>query len=259
MLVLLSPAKNMKFDPMGPDVGFTQPELLEDAKQLATAARALSQAQLKRLMNISDKLAALNYERFQAFITPFTPDNARPAALTFNGDAFRGLDADSLTPGDLAWAQDHLRILSGLYGLLRPLDLIQPYRLEMGRSLANPRGDDLYAFWATKLTGQVNQAMARSDSEIIVNLASKEYFSALESDDLKGRVITPQFKEIRNGKAQSLSFFMKKARGLMTRYIIQHRLDDASKLKKFDLEGYRFNPSLSEGDIWVFTRQEGAA
>ncbi len=258
MLVLLSPAKNLSFDTPVPDIEVSQPAFLKEACALVAAARALSRADLKRLMNISDKLADLNHRRFQAFSTPFTLDNARPAVLTFSGDVYQGLKAATFSRDDLTWAQHHLRILSGLYGLLRPLDLIQPYRLEMGRKLKTDRADDLYGFWGERLTRAVNRAAREADTDIIVNLASKEYFAALQADTLKGRLVTPHFREIRDGKPKFLSFSAKKARGLMARYIITNRLTQADDLKAFDREGYRYSEELSQGDDWVFTRHATA-
>jgi len=257
MLVLLSPAKDMNLDPPPDGLGHSMPELMKETRQLVDAVRRLSKADLKRLMHVNDKLAALNHERFRAFSTPFTPDNAKQAALAFAGDVYRGLDATTLTADDLAWAQDHVRILSGLFGLLRPLDLIQPYRLEMGLPLKTERGATLYEFWGTKLTDKVNDALKRMGGATIVNLASHEYFGAVDAARLKGRLVTPQFKEVRDGKARSLQFFLKKARGLMARFIVQNRIEDAAALKDFNAEGYRIDARLSDGDTWVFARPSG--
>jgi len=257
MLILISPAKNLNFDPLDKDLEATQPAFLKETRQLAKTAKALSKGQLKRLMNLSDKLTDLNYERFQAFKTPFTIDNAKPAALAFAGDVYQGLEASTMKSADLDWAQDHLRILSGLYGLLRPLDLIQPYRLEMGRPLKTEKADNLYGFWQDKLTRQVNKDL--NGSQTLVNLASNEYFGAIDPAKVKGDIITPQFKEIRDGKARFISFTAKKARGTMARYIIDKRIDDPEELKGFKRDGYRFNKSLSKGNNWVFTRTPPAA
>ena len=257
MLILISPAKNLNFDPLDKDLDVTQPAFMKETRQLAKTAKGLSKGELKRLMNLSDKLTDLNYERFQSFKTPFTIDNAKPAALTFAGDVYQGLQASTLQPDDLDWAQDHLRILSGLYGLLRPLDLIQPYRLEMGRPLKTAKAEDLYGFWQDKLTRQVNKDL--NGSKTLVNLASNEYFGAVDPDNIKGEIITPQFKEIRDGKARFISFSAKKARGTMARYIIDQRIEDPEDLKRFKRDGYKFNKTLSKGNQWVFTRTPKAA
>ena len=254
MLVLLSPAKNLNLDPSPSALNFSQPDLLKETRVLVKAAKSLSQAQLKTLMKVSDKLATLNYERFQSFKTPFTPDNAKQAALTFAGDVYQGLEAGTLKPADLDWAQDHLRILSGLYGLLRPLDLIQPYRLEMGRALKTQKAGNLYDFWGNKITNKVNTALAASGDDTLVNLASDEYFNAVRADKIKGRLIRVNFKEIRDGKPRFISFNAKKARGLMARYMIDKRANTPAQLKKFNREGYRFNKELSQEDSWIFTR-----
>lgn len=257
MLILISPAKNLNFDPLERELEVTQPAFLKETRALAKTAKSLSKSQLKRLMNLSDKLTELNYERFQAFKTPFTLENAKPAALAFAGDVYQGLQASTLKSDDLNWAQDHLRILSGLYGLLRPLDLIQPYRLEMGRPLKTDQANDLYGFWQDKLTRQVNKDL--NGSKTLVNLASNEYFGAIDPDKIKGEIITPQFKEIRDGKARFISFSAKKARGTMARYIIDQRIDEPEKLKGFKRDGYKFNKTLSKGTQWVFTRTPKAA
>ncbi len=255
MLALLSPAKSLDFSSAPPDVSQSQPACLKQTRTLASHLRALKKAELKKLLHVSDKLADLNYERFQAFKTPFTPQNAKQAALAFSGDVYQGLDAASLSAEELGWAQDHVRILSGFYGLLRPLDLIQPYRLEMGRALKTCAGDNLYAFWGDKLTRLAASAASKSGEPTLINLASAEYFAALQPEKLKGSVITPGFREIRDGKPRFLSFFAKKARGMMARYIIQNRISRPEDLKSFDLEGYRYDKSLSDGDQWIFTRK----
>ncbi len=205
-------------------------------------------------MGISMKLADLNAGRWRAFSTPFTPDNARAALLAFRGDVYKGLDADSLDADALAFAQDHLRILSGLYGVLRPQDLIQPYRLEMGTKLATARGENLYTFWGDAITETLNRALAAQGDDVLVNLASKEYFSAVRPEKLAGRVVTPVFKERKGNTYKIVGLFAKRARGLMSRYIIDERLDDIEALKGFDAEGYAFEPSLSAADTWVFAR-----
>ncbi len=255
MLVLLSPAKNLNFDPPTVDVEYTQPELMKETKALITHAKELSAGDLKRMMKISDDLAQLNYERFQAFKSRQTPNNAKQAVLTFNGDVYWGLEAKSLSAEDLTWAQDHLRILSGLYGVLRPLDLIQPYRLVMGSRLATEAGPDLYSYWGDRIAKSLNKSLKKSGGKTIVNLASNEYFSAVKSDALKGQVITVDFREYRDGVLRSLQFFVKRARGAMARFIIQNRIEDPEQLKGFDIDRYRFDPDLSTDEKFLFTRE----
>jgi uncharacterized protein len=257
MLIVISPAKKMDMQADHALAGVTQPELLAETEQLAGVMRGKDSFELAELMGISMKLADLNAGRFRSFSTPFTADNARAALLAFRGDVYRGLDADSLDSEGLAFAQAHLRILSGLYGVLRPLDLIQAYRLEMGTKLVTERGKDLYAFWGDEITEALNQALAAQGDDVLVNLASNEYFSAIHPDKLKGRIVTPVFKERKGGSYRVVGLFAKRARGLMTRYIIDESLDDIEALKGFDHEGYAFSPSLSDGDTWVFTRDSG--
>jgi cytoplasmic iron level regulating protein YaaA (DUF328/UPF0246 family) len=216
--------------------------------------RPLTPLQLAELMHISDKLAGLNAARFAQWQLPFTEQNAKAALFTFNGDVYQGLDALSLSDDDIAFAQQHLRILSGLYGVLRPLDLMQPYRLEMGTKLANPQGKDLYAFWQDTITTLLNQQLSALNSELVVNLASQEYFKAVKPKLLNGRVITPVFKDFKNGQYKIISFFAKKARGLMARYIIQHRLSRAEQLTGFNLAGYQFSREHSSANELVFLR-----
>jgi cytoplasmic iron level regulating protein YaaA (DUF328/UPF0246 family) len=208
-------------------------------------------------MGMSDKLAALNHERFSTWSGPFTTTNAKQAVLTFRGLAYEGLDADSYSATDFTTAQKFLRILSGLHGILRPLDLIQPYRLEMGTKLKSSKGKDLYEFWDTKITRVINKDLGKSKDPVLVNLASVEYFKSIKSEMLQGRIVTPTFKEQKNGDFKQVTFFAKKARGLMTSYIIQNQLEDVEEIKTFNLEGYRFNMALSDGDDWVFTRKSG--
>jgi hypothetical protein len=205
-------------------------------------------------MKPSDKLADLNFQRFKDFSTPFTLGNAKQAALVFNGDTYVGLDATTLKPKDMTFAQDHLRILSGLYGLLRPLDLIQPYRLEMGARFQPPESNNLYGFWNGQLTEAINDATDGHKDRSLINLASVEYFKAVQESGLEGPVITPVFKEVKSGVAKVLSLFAKRARGAMARYIIEHRMNDPEQIKSFDTDGYAHRPDLSEGNTWVFTR-----
>ncbi|MBL6958614.1 MAG: peroxide stress protein YaaA [Rhodospirillales bacterium] len=254
MLALISPAKKLDFTESPPAVGASQPGFLKDSETLVKTARKLSRRQLQQLMGLSDKLADLNYERFKAFSTPFTADNAKQAVLAFSGDTYVGLDAASLDKKDLDFAQDHLRILSGLYGLLKPLDLIQPYRLEMGRRLNNPKGGDLYDFWGSSLTEAVNAAAAATKNPAVINLASNEYIKAVRPKDLEAPFITPVFKEVREDVAKVIGLFAKKARGMMARHIIKNRLSDPQALKAFTDGGYAYQPDLSDDAQWVFTR-----
>jgi len=254
MLLLVSPAKDLDYQPLNKNITVSQPQLLPYSQQLADICKTLTPADLSSLMHISDKLAGLNAARFAQWQLPFTEQNAKAALFAFNGDVYQGLDAQSLTADDLAFAQQHLRILSGLYGVLRPLDLMQPYRLEMGTKLANPQGQDLYAFWQDTITTVLNQQLAALDSELVVNLASQEYFKAVNKKQLNGRLLTPVFKDFKNGQYKIISFFAKKARGLMARYIIQNRLSEAAQLQHFDLAGYQFSTEQSSANELVFLR-----
>lgn len=258
MLVVLSPAKNLDLSPSNVAVEPSQPELMSDTKSLAKQCKKLSPADLSSLMGISDKLAILNAERFSSFATPFTSENAKPAVLAFNGDVYVGLDAATMTDDDLKFAQQHLRILSGLYGVLKPLDLMQAYRLEMGTKLSNNRGDNLYQYWGDKIAKSLNGSQGADDPKVLINLASNEYFKAVDKKTLKARIITPVFKDEKNGTYKVISFFAKKARGLMARYIIDNRIVEPEQLKQFDSAGYQYSEEQSKADEWVFTRRESA-
>src|SRR5690554_3483363 len=255
MLMIISPAKTLDYDSPLATETYTQPDFLDDACELIDQLKALEPHQVSNLMSISDKLGQLNAERFRTWHTPFTPDNARQAILAFKGDVYTGLDAESFSEQDFAFAQKHLRILSGLYGLLKPLDLMQPYRLEMGTRSENQRGKDLYAFWGIKITDALNQLLA-SDDKVLVNLASNEYFKSVQKKHLDARLVTPQFKDWKNGQYKMISFYAKKARGLMCRYAIQNRITQADDLKGFNLEGYYFSEEQSDNNNWVFLRDE---
>lgn len=257
MLVLISPAKKLNFEDSAPFDTHTQPDFLDDSEDLVEEARTLTRADLSRLMKISESLADLNYRRFQSFSTPFDLGNAKQAALAFNGDTYTGLDAPSLSEEDFAFAQAHLRILSGLYGLLRPLDLMQPYRLEMGTKFQNRRGGDLYDFWGDSLTGAINETTSDHKDRTVINCASNEYFKAVKPKQLEGRLITPVFKEIKAGQAKVLGMFAKRARGMMARYIIQNRIETPDAIKDFSEGGYRYRPDLSTESDWVYTREQG--
>lgn len=254
MLAVVSPAKKMDFDAADPALPASRPDFPEDTDILAETARGLSRSELQQLMKLSDKLAELNHQRFKAFSSTPGEDETKQAVLAFSGDTYTGLDAGTLDADDLAWAQDHLRILSGLYGVLKPLDRIQPYRLEMGRKLTNPRGGDLYAFWGTKLANALDAALESHQAPVVVNLASNEYFKAANAKAMKARVITPVFKEEQDGVLKMIGLFAKRARGMMARYIIVNRLEDPEGLKDFTEGGYKFQPGLSSDDEWVFVR-----
>ena len=254
MFIVLSPAKSLDESPAPAGYGHSEPGFLYDTEQLLKKTRRLKPRDLKKLMGISDKLAELNHERYQQLEPPFTPENAKQAALMFNGDVYAGLDASSLDPVDLDWAQDKVGILSGLYGLLRPLDLIQPYRLEMGTSLKTRRGASLYAFWGGRIAKEINQRMADHEQPVLVNLASAEYFRAIDKKKLRAQIITPVFHEITGEKRRAISFLAKRARGMMARYAILTRAEGPEALKGFTQEGYRFNEALSTDDKWIFDR-----
>ena len=254
MLLLVSPAKDLDLTPSVTPLAVTQPALLAEATALAAICKTLTPADLSSLMHISDKLAGLNAARFAEWQPPFTPDNAKAALFMFNGDVYQGLDAASLSTADLSFAQQQLRILSGLYGVLRPLDLMQAYRLEMGTSLANPAGKDLYAFWKSRLTAHLNSELAALNTDTVLNLASQEYFKAVDTKVLQARVISPEFKDLKNGQYKIISFYAKKARGLMARYVIQQRLTAAEGILGFNLAGYYYSAEHSRPDKPVFLR-----
>jgi cytoplasmic iron level regulating protein YaaA (DUF328/UPF0246 family) len=256
MLSVISPAKTLDFETPSTTDKVTQPDFLDRSKPLIEILRDYSPQQLSDLMGISDKLAGLNAARFADWQPPFTLDNAKPAVQAFQGDVYTGLEANTFSDDDNQFAQQHLRILSGLYGLLRPLDLIQPYRLEMGTKLPNEAGNDLYAYWKPTLTQALNNAIEESGSNVLVNLASNEYFKAVDTKKLDARVITPVFKDEKNGSFKIISFYAKKARGLMSAWIIQQQINAPDQLTAFDVAGYRFDKAASQGDTLVFTRKE---
>lgn len=256
MLFVVSPAKTLDYDTPLPTEEYSQPEMLKDSQVLIDQLKTLSPADVSSLMHLSDKLAVLNVTRFQEWKKPFKPTNARPCIFAFKGDVYAGLDAYSLNQGDFDFAQSHMRVLSGLYGLLKPLDLMQPYRLEMGTKLENERGKDLYAFWGSKITERLNIALTAYEKPVLVNLASNEYFKSVDKKAINGEIITPVFKDKKNGVYKVISFYAKKARGQMAAYIIRNRLTDAEQLKAFNEVGYEFNAALSKGNEWVFTREE---
>lgn len=258
MLMVISPAKTLDFETKPKTKVATTPDFLEQSQQLIDELRELSPADISALMSISDKLGVLNYDRYASWEQPFTADNAKQAVLAFKGDVYTGLDAENFSSADFKFAQKHLRILSGLYGLLRPLDLIQPYRLEMGTKFANQGGSNLYQFWGEQLTDAINAQLKKTKSEVLVNLASNEYFKSLQPKGINAEIITPVFKDLKNGNYKIISFYAKKARGLMSAYAIKHHITDAEQLKKFDVEGYRYNKAMSSATEWVFTRDNPA-
>ncbi|RCL23924.1 peroxide stress protein YaaA [Pseudomonas sp. AFG_SD02_1510_Pfu_092] len=258
MLTVISPAKTLDYDTPPVTERFTLPQYLDDSQELIQQLRELSPAQISELMHLSDKLAGLNAARFGSWTPDFTPANAKQALLAFKGDVYTGLDAESLAEDDFSYAQGHLRMLSGLYGLLRPLDLMQPYRLEMGTKLANARGKDLYAFWGTRISEWLNQALAEQGDDVLLNLASNEYFSAVKRSALQARVINVDFKDLKNGQYKIISFYAKKARGMMSRFVIQQRISDPEQLKRFDVQGYYYSAEQSKTDHLVFLRDHPA-
>lgn len=259
MLTLLSPAKSLDYDSPLLTKKHTKPRCLEDSAQLIAKLRKLSVAEVGELMSISDKLAELNHDRFASWEPDFTTANSRQAILAFTGDVYQGMALDQWSADDFARAQKQVRILSGLYGLLRPLDLMQPYRLEMGTKFKNVRGKNLYEFWGEEITKLVNTDLKKSGSDVVVNLASNEYFSSVKADDLKGELITPVFKDEKNGKYKIISFYAKKARGMMADYVVRKGLTDPADLKKFKTAGYAFSKGDSSEQDFVFTRAEQVA
>ncbi|OOG42273.1 peroxide stress protein YaaA [Polaromonas sp. A23] len=257
MLFLLSPAKSLDFETPPQVDTHTQPLFVKQSSQLIKVLKKKTPAQVSELMSLSDTLAGLNVARYQAWSPKFTEKNARQAVLAFNGDVYGGLDAKSLKPKELDWAQDHVCILSGLHGVLRPLDLMQPYRLEMGTRLGTAQGSNLYQFWGAQIANYLNERAAADTSPVIVNLASEEYFKAVDRKALKARVVSCAFEEFKGGKYKIISFNAKRARGLMARYAIEKKLATVRKLQGFDAEGYRFDASVSEPDRLVFRRRLG--
>ncbi|WP_295471343.1 peroxide stress protein YaaA [uncultured Pseudomonas sp.] len=254
MLMVISPAKTLDYETPPTTTRHTLPEYLDHSQELIAQLRELTPAQMGELMHLSDKLAGLNAARFGSWTPAFDLDNAKQALLAFKGDVYTGLDAETLDDAGLDYAQKHLRMLSGLYGLLRPLDLMQPYRLEMGTRLANARGKDLYAFWGTRISEWLNQALAEQGDDLLLNLASTEYFSAVRRSALKARVIDTEFKDFKNGQYKIISFYAKKARGMMARFVIDQRIDSPEALKRFDVQGYYYSAEQSSPDKLVFLR-----
>ncbi|OOR99671.1 peroxide stress protein YaaA [Canicola haemoglobinophilus] len=254
MLAIISPAKTLDLESAVPNFTFTQPHLTEHSEQLIEICRQLAPAQIASLMSISDKLAGLNAARFTDWQKEHNEQNSRAAIYAFKGDVYTGLEVETLNQDDIQFAQQHLRMLSGLYGLLHPLDLMQAYRLEMGTKLPNPKGKDLYAFWGTVITEALQQAINQQGDNILINLASDEYYKSVKETQLNAQIIKPIFLDNKGGKYKVISFYAKKARGLMCRYIIQNRLTEVEQLKDFDLGGYWFDPTSSTQTEFVFKR-----
>ncbi|HJM07764.1 MAG: peroxide stress protein YaaA [SAR324 cluster bacterium] len=256
MLIVISPAKNLDFESPAKTKITSQPAMLKEAKSLVDICKKFSAPELTDLMGISNKLAFLNAERFQEWSPPFNDENSKQALLAFNGDVYSGLNATSFTESDLKFAQDHLRILSGLYGILRPLDLMQAYRLEMGTKLKTPKGDNLYKYWGSLISEKLNEVLKESKDDILINLASDEYFKSIDLNALDVTIVRPIFKDQKNGKYKVISFFAKKARGMMARFIIKNRLNDPKDLENFNAEGYQFCKEDSLPLNPVFHRRE---
>ena len=255
MLFLLSPAKALDYDTPAHVASHTQPLFTRQSAELIKVLKTQSPQQISSLMKLSDKLSGLNVARYEAWSPTFTAKNSKQAALAFNGDVYEGLDAKTLNEPDLQWAQSHVCILSGLYGVLRPLDWMQPYRLEMGTALATAHGKNLYQFWGSEISNYLNERAAADASPVVVNLASEEYFKVVDRKALKPRVVTCVFQERKAGQYKIISFMAKRARGLMVRYAIEKKLDSVKKLESFNLEGYDYSPGVSEPDRLVFRRQ----
>ena len=253
MLMVISPAKSLDYE--GRDYPeFTVPAALDQSKTLVKQLSSYDAPKLSKLMKISDKLATLNQQRFQEFEFPFTPKNAKQALLVFNGDVYRDIDSENYDEDDLSFAQKHLRILSGLYGILRPLDLMQPYRLEMGTKLATEKGKNLYEFWGAQISELINAELESSPEPCLVNLASNEYFKSVDAKVLKARVLNIAFKENKSGTYKVVAIYAKRARGMMVDFVIRNRIENPELMKGFDRDGYEFNSELSSEDEWVFCR-----
>ncbi|QSX38076.1 peroxide stress protein YaaA [Shewanella sedimentimangrovi] len=256
MLVLVSPAKTLDYDNPATTSRYSLPDLLDHSQELIEVCRTLTPADIASLMKVSDKIAGLNAARFASWSRDFTPENAKQALFAFRGDVYTGLDADTLTDTELDYAQQHLRILSGLYGLLKPLDLMQAYRLEMGKPLANGRGKNLYEFWGDIITDKINEQLAAQGDDIVINLASNEYFKSVKPKRLNGTLVTPVFKDGKNGQYKVISFFAKRARGMMTRFILQQRPQQIADLRCFNSGGYYYCEAQSSEFEPVFLREE---
>ena len=256
MLVLLSPAKSLDYERAPETSKHTTPDFLDDSMELIEILRDYSVEDLRELMDISENLAVLNRERYHQFSRPFSPENAKQAILAFDGDVYTDFRFSEYEDKHFDFLQDHVRILSGLYGLLRPLDLMQPYRLEMGTSLKTGRGKNLYEFWGEQITEAVNQALDAQGDDVLLNLASNEYFKAVNKKKLAGRMLDVSFKDLKNGKYRAISFYLKRLRGTMTDYMVRHQIEDPEELKSFNEQGYYFSEAESTEDSFVFLRDE---
>jgi len=256
MLIIISPAKTLDYETPAKTKIFTQPDYLNDSEELISRLRQLSSLDISELMNVSINIADLNFDRYEAWNKEFNEENAKQAVLAFKGDVYTGLDAESFNRKDFSFAQKHLRILSGLYGLLRPLDLMQPYRLEMGTRLTTDRGKNLYEFWGSAITRGLSAQLKKIQSDYVINLASNEYFKAVKPKELDAHVITPAFKDYKDGKYKMIGVYAKKARGMLSRYIIKNQLTDPEDIKTFNEDGYAFDKKLSQDNVWVFSRKK---
>ena len=254
MLIVISPAKTLDYESLPTTDLHSMPDFVDESAELVARMRELSPPDIEQLMHISPKLADLNFGRFLNWTTTIDQTNAKQAVLAFKGDVYTGLEADQFSDSDLAYAQDHLRILSGLYGVLKPLDLMQPYRLEMGTKINNRKGEDLYAFWGDKPVDALNAQMQAMATDVLVNLASNEYFKSINLQKLQGEIVTPVFKDYKNGQYKIISFYAKKARGLMSAWILKNRVENKAELINFNVGGYRFNQAESQGNNLVFLR-----
>ena len=259
MLITLSPSKGQDFEVELPTSMHTQPRQLDDSQLLINELKKQDVADIRQMMAVSENIAILNVERFHTFTRPFNQDNAKPALFAFKGDVYSGIEKDQYSEEDLQYAQDHLRILSGLYGALRPMDLIQPYRLEMKTKLDNPRGTNLYQFWDERITDSLNNDLEKQQEATLINLASNEYFKAVKPKKLQGRLLNIAFKETKGDKTRIIAIFAKRARGMMTDFILRNRIENSENLKEFNQAGYEYSPSASTDNQWVFTRLQPVA
>jgi len=256
MIITLSPSKGQDFDTPASTTQFTQPQQLDQSEILIAAAKSKGVAAIRSLMKVSENIGSLTVERFQQFSTPFTPDNAKQALFAFKGDVYGAIEVENYSRDELEFAQEHLRILSGLYGYLRPLDLIQAYRLEMKTRLGNSRGANLYEFWDHRITDLLNQDLARQSEPTLINLASNEYFKSIKLKHLEGRLLSINFKESKEGRTRVIAIFAKRARGMMANWIVRNKIERSEVIKSFSVDGYRFNPSLSDDKQWTFSRPQ---
>jgi len=256
MIIALSPSKGQDFEQAAPTQAYTVPEQLKDSEELVAQLRNYSQDEIAKVMSISENLSKLNHQRYLDFSTPFNPQNAKQALFAFKGDVYSGINTASMNQSDFDYAQNHLRILSGLYGCLRPLDLMQPYRLEMKTKLPSKRGDNLYQFWGDSITELLNQALAKQKQKVLVNLASNEYYKSVKPKAINGTIVNVAFKENKEGKSRIIAIYAKKARGMMTDFIIRNRIETAEGLKGFDYADYKFDKNASKEDLLVFSRKQ---